>query len=601
MQKTRKAENVRKKHSFLICKLLGISLFSAVLGGMLFSVEEKKAYNNFCDVYADDVDFCAWNAESIAVHNYNKGLKSRALSSEISTAEELTDEEYSGFVMQYGASVRLNKVTGLRFKADIPNALAEKVAESEEKSFGFVIAPAYYFEKAMDIDDQTDSVFDYVNDLAYLTEVYGARPALQLTCEPVEENGKLIIQASVANILYNNTNLTYTAVAYVKTESNTGEVSYIYAAYPQTDCFGIARSVSYVATAALNDENANYSEENRSVLREFVMRGIDLAATLTEAESALYSERNVELTLETTLSGLAVGESLTLSPLVTVAYPQAEQSEKRKILFPLYWRSSAPEIISVDSSGEVTVHGEGSVEISAYVGETKGSWMITGEVFTFYDCCIINESGYDLLEFSEDSQKIRKGDYFTATLSVKDYASYGELSFWIDGTLYTTENGALNFSRVISESTSFKIEKLSSSLNYFTISGSSLTAGSLKVTKNNLPVKLILPTLSKEGKALTAIGASAFSGSNAAQSCTKLIELTIPESYASLPANAFQYCSALEIIYLNNTNLSEVSLSPNWSGCSSLKKIYIPTGTLEAYSENSFWKTKASCLEERDF
>lgn len=119
--------------------------------------------------------------------------------------------------------VRLNKVTGLRFKADIPNALAEKVALFDEKSFGFVIAPAYYFEKAMEIDDQTDSNRDYVNDLAHLTEVYGAKPALQLVCEPVEENGKLIIQASVANILYNNTNLTYTAAAYVKTESNSGE------------------------------------------------------------------------------------------------------------------------------------------------------------------------------------------------------------------------------------------------------------------------------------------------------------------------------------------------------------------------------------------
>lgn len=601
MQGIKDNKNVRKKYSFSVYKLLGALLCGALSGGIFFSCEVKRANEDFFDAYADDVDFCAWNAESIIVHNDNKGLKNRTLSSEISTAEELSDEEYSGFVMQYGASVRLNKVTGLRFKADIPNALAEKVAESEKKSFGFVIAPAYYFEKAMDIDDQTGAAFDYVNDLAYLTEAYGARPALKLTCEPVEENGKLIIQASVANILYNNTNLTYTAAAYVKTESNTGEVSYIYAAYPQTDCFGIARSVSYVATAALNDENANYSEENRSVLREFVMRGIDLAATLTEAESALYSERNVELTLENLSSSLAVGDSLTLSPLVTVAYPQAEQSEKRKILFPLYWRSSAPEIISVDSFGEVTVHGEGSVEISAYVGETKGSWMITGEVFALYDCCIINESGYDLLEFSEDSQKIRKGDYFTATLSVKDYASYGELSFWIDGTLYTTENGVLNFSRVISESTSFKIEKLSSALDYFTITGSSLTAGSTKVTKNNLPVKLILPTVSREGTALTAIGANAFSGIKAAQRCTKLIELTIPESYASLPADAFQYCSALEIIYLNNTNLSEVSLSPYWSGCNKLKKIYIPTGTLEAYSKNSFWKTKASCMEERDF
>lgn len=177
------------------------------------------------------------------------------------------------------------------------------------------------------------------------------------------------------------------------------------------------------------------------MLREFVIHGIDLAATFTEEESPLYTERNIELTLETPLSSLAVGESLTLSPLITVAYPQAEQTGKRKILFPLYWRSSAPEIISVTPSGTVSAHGEGSADIYAYIGETKECWTLCCEDVAVYDCNVINESGYDLLTIAMDSQKIREGDNFTATLSVKEYASYGELSFWIDGTLYTTENG----------------------------------------------------------------------------------------------------------------------------------------------------------------
>lgn len=602
MQMTKQTKNVRR-NPFLICILLWIFIFSALLGGILFSIPEKKAENDLCDVYINDIDFCSWNTKTMAFCSYNKGLKNRSLRNEISTTAESTTEEYTGFVMQYGASVRLNKVTGLRFKADISNALAEKVALSDEKSFGFVIAPAYYFEKAMEIDDQTDSNRDYVNDLAHLTEAYGAKPALQLVCEPVEENGKLIIQASVANILYNNTNLTYTAAAYVKTESNSGEISYTYAAYPQTDCLGIARSVSYVATAALNDESANYSEENRAVLREFVIHGIDLAAAFTAEESPLYTERNIELTLETPLSSLAVGESLTLSPLITVAYPQAEQTGKRKILFPLYWRSSAPEIISVTSSGTVIAHGEGSADIYAYIGETKEFWTLCCEDVAVYDCNIINESGYDLLTIDMDSQKIREGDDFTATLSVKEYASYGELSFWIDGALYTTENGVANFSQTISADTVFKIENLSSSLNYFTFKTStSVSMGTTKILRKELPVKIILPVLSKEKKTLTTIATDAFTGSKEADRCTNLIELTIPENYSTLPSNAFQYCSALEVIYLKNTKLKDKSLlGPNWSGCDALKKIYIPIGTLEGYSKNNFWKIKASCLEERAF
>lgn len=154
------------------------------------------------------------------------------------------------------------------------------------------------------------------------------------------------------------------------------------------------------------------------MLREFVIHGIDLAAAFTAEESPLYTERNIELTLETPLSSLAVGESLTLSPLITVAYPQAEQTGKRKILFPLYWRSSAPEIISVTSSGTVIAHGEGSADIYAYIGETKEFWTLCCEDVAVYDCNIINESGYDLLTIDMDSQKIREGDDFTATLSV---------------------------------------------------------------------------------------------------------------------------------------------------------------------------------------
>lgn len=69
------------------------------------------------------------------------------------------------------------------------------------------------------------------------------------------------------------------------------------------------------------------------MLREFVIHGIDLAAAFTAEESPLYTERNIELTLETPLSSLAVGESLTLSPLITVAYPQAGTNGEKKNSF----------------------------------------------------------------------------------------------------------------------------------------------------------------------------------------------------------------------------------------------------------------------------
>ena len=49
MQMTKQTKNVRRK-PFLICILLGIFIFSALLGGILFSIPEKKAENDLCDV-----------------------------------------------------------------------------------------------------------------------------------------------------------------------------------------------------------------------------------------------------------------------------------------------------------------------------------------------------------------------------------------------------------------------------------------------------------------------------------------------------------------------------------------------------------------------
>lgn len=134
----------------------------------------------------------------------------------VAAAAEMTDDASAaeGFVMQPGAGIRLNEVTGIRFRAWVPDALAEEAA-AEGKSFGFVIAPASYFEAAT---EGSGEACDYIRALAGL-EAQGASPALRMTCLPVEENGRLMIQGSIVSILYENTNLDFSAVAYVETNS----------------------------------------------------------------------------------------------------------------------------------------------------------------------------------------------------------------------------------------------------------------------------------------------------------------------------------------------------------------------------------------------
>lgn len=239
-----------KKRCFVI---LLVGIFWVILAWGIYSRGKKEEYS-FKDNYRNDIAFQEWNGEVV-------GNSVRPLSVRYSTAsaaeETISPEEFS---MRAGASVRLNTVTGLRFRADVSVDLAERVAATDSASFGIVIAPEFYFEKAIELSDAEN--VDYVRALETLEEKYGAKPALVMECEPVKEEGYCFIQGSVANILYENTNLEFTAAAFIKEQSENGEITYTYASYEE-DVLSMGRSVFYVSEAALNDANANYSDGKR--------------------------------------------------------------------------------------------------------------------------------------------------------------------------------------------------------------------------------------------------------------------------------------------------------------------------------------------------
>lgn len=268
-----------KKRCFVI---LLVGIFLVILAWGIYSRGKKEDYS-FKDNYRNDLAFQEWNGEEV-------GTSVRLLSGQYPAAEEtISPEEFS---MRAGASVRLNTVTGLRFRADVSVDLAERVAATDSASFGIVIAPEFYFEKAIELSGSEN--VDYVRALEALEEKYGAKPALVMECEPVKEEDYCFIQGSVANILYENTNLEFTAAAFIEEQSENGEITYTYASYEE-DVLSMGRSVFYVSEAALNDANANYSDEEKEILRGFIGRGIDHAAGLSEDESDSVSERELEI------------------------------------------------------------------------------------------------------------------------------------------------------------------------------------------------------------------------------------------------------------------------------------------------------------------
>lgn len=382
--------------------------------------------------------------------------------------------------------------------------MAEEAA-AEGKSFGFVIAPASYFEAAT---EGSGEACDYIRALAGL-EAQGASPALRMTCLPVEENGRLMIQGSIVSILYENTNLDFSAVAYVETNSG-GEVSYEYAAFAEGDCLTNARSVCYVASAALNDGDREYSEGQKELLRGFVGRGIDLAAGLDEEVSAAVASREISVQVSAPSAPLETGERETLSASVTVRYP--EDAYPRDGGRPRILNSSAPEVFAVDRYGIIEAKGDGSAAISACVGEVSASVTAVCENAVYYDCTVSEEGGRGLLNLSPSSFSVRAGESFSVTVTVSDYEGYGEMSFWVGETLYTTEDGSVALELTADGDTSFVLASLSSSLDYFTVTGNSVIAGTQR-DKTNLPDKLILPRYSEDGELLTEIAQYAFRGS----------------------------------------------------------------------------------------
>ena len=508
-------------------------------------------------------------------------------------AEETAGAE-GAFTMVKGAAVRLNEETGLRFQARMTDEYKEKT-EASGGEFGFVIAPARYFEEA---EARNEGDCDYIRALKELESVR-AHPALHLNSKPIRDGDGWMIQASIVGILYENLNLEFCAVAYAAT--GTGDtIVYEYAA-SEGSVTENARAVSYVATAALNDEGGGYTEEEREILRDFVYRGVDKAVRLDKAASDAVTGREISIEIRET-KPVALGEKAQFTAYVLADYTGIEGASRREASdMPVVWKSLNPEIAEVDRDGNVTAKAEGRARIVAMVGEERVEAEVKCGRETFA-CTLREEGGRGLLNIKPAAAKVREGEAFTSTITVADEA-YGELSFWINGEYYFTEEGECEFSvDDVSGNMEMTITDISSSLEYFEIKKGVIET---PISKTDLPVKMILPVYSKEGEIVTTIGQGCFySGRVEAQQYRKLQELWIPENYTKIKKGTiFQECSSLTRIYLEGNGLAEAEATEDvewWDGCDALTEISIPDGSREKFEANEFWAEKLRVIKERE-
>ena len=200
---------------------------------------------------------------------------------------------------------------------------------------------------------------------------------------------------------------------------------------------------------------------------------------------------------------------------------------------------------------------------------------------------------------------MREGEAFTGTITVADEA-YGELSFWINNTCYSTKNGECEFSvDDVSDDMEMTITDISSSLEYFDCDDE--IVATIEKDKTELPVKMILPVYSKEGEIVTTIDSAFFyAGTSRANRYENLQELWIPGNYEKIEGeNGFRGCLSLAIIHLEGDALTETAATAEidkngWDECKALTEISIPDGSREKFEANEFWAEKLRVIKERE-
>lgn len=266
-----------------------------------------------------------------------------------------------GLEMVSGAAIYLGEAEyepAIRFTCNVSGAVKTEVDSDANKELAFLLAPVEYFDE---VNPNDYTYMDWVTafENAGKTVIYSV-----LEEDNFNANGDdYIVRFRLQNVLYKNINRDFVCMLVLKTTSGSS-ATYKYSAYPAgVDYRSNARSVAYVAAAALNANAlgmASFSDDDLAKLKSYVNKSVDCANGKAEAtdDGSMYAfTTNI-----TTPKTLSVGETLTV---ITTISPDVN--------VPVWYRSSDEAIIEVDSNGKVTAKAKGTAVVGVYVaGESYG-------------------------------------------------------------------------------------------------------------------------------------------------------------------------------------------------------------------------------------
>ena len=266
-----------------------------------------------------------------------------------------------GLEMVSGAAIYLGEEEyepAIRFTCNVSGTVKTEVDGNSNKELAFLIAPVEYFDEVNP------------NNYTYMDWVTAFENAGKTVIYSVLEEGNFnangddyIVRFRLQNVLYKNINRDFVCMLVLKTTSGSS-ATYKYSAYPAgVDYRSNARSVAYVAAAALNANAlgmASFSDDEITKLKGYINQSVDYANGKAEAtdDGSMYAF-TTNITAPQTLS---VGETLTV---ITTISPDVN--------VPVWYRSSDEAIIEVDSNGKVTAKAKGTAVVGVYVaGESYG-------------------------------------------------------------------------------------------------------------------------------------------------------------------------------------------------------------------------------------
>ena len=271
----------------------------------------------------------------------------------------------NGMQMMSGASVYMGEDEALypaiRFTCLIENSLLDEIQNDSTKKAGMLMAPLDYFDA---VNPNNYTYIDWVKafDTAGKTYVLGLFEGFKSY-----DDDTSYVRFNLTNVLYENMNRKFVALGVIIT-TNGSNVSYQYSAFDSgVDYRSNARSVAYVASAALNAHTLGmetFEAEQVAQLKGYVNMSVDHANGLAEAtnDNSTYALRITSGTTKT----LSVGGSFTVETEMT---PEVE--------VPIWYRSSDTSILTVDDTGKVTAVKAGTANVRILLAGVEHTVTVT--------------------------------------------------------------------------------------------------------------------------------------------------------------------------------------------------------------------------------